>query len=191
MGHHDEKAPDRADMHAGAPPGEDTRRDFLKVVGIGGIGLGLGAVTAGPAIAYVAYPLTNETVSGSRDFIKIGKSEQFKPGAPVKVDVFADKKDAWNRVISVKIGSAWLMREGAELRAYSTVCPHLGCAVDFDGDDTKFKCPCHHSAFTLAGKVEGGPSPRGMDQLEVKEQDGAVAVRYQRFRQGIAEKEVI
>ena len=66
-----------------------------------------------------------------------------------------------------KVGSAWVLREGDKLTAYSSVCPHLGCAVDFDTDDTKFKCPCHHSVFDLTGKVEGGPAPR-----ELASQDG-------------------
>ncbi|HVW30534.1 MAG TPA: Rieske (2Fe-2S) protein [Polyangiaceae bacterium] len=175
----------------GVPPGEDTRRDFLKTVGIGGISLGLGAVAGAPGIAYVAYPIFHATVSGSGGFVKIGKSDNFKEGKPAKVDIFADKRDAWNRIVKVRVGSAWVMREGGKLRAYSTVCPHLGCAVDFDSDVTKFKCPCHHSTFNLDGKVEGGPAPRGMDELELEETDGAVSVRYQRFRQGIAEKETV
>jgi quinol---cytochrome c reductase iron-sulfur subunit, bacillus type len=173
------------------PSGEDPRRDFLKTIGIGGIGLGLSAVAGAPAVAYVAYPIFHVTVEGSGGFVKVGKAESFKAGQPVKVDLFADKRDAWNRIIKVKVGSAWVMREGDKLRAYSSVCPHLGCAVDFDPDVTKFKCPCHHSVFTLEGKVEGGPAPRPMDELELEEKEGAVLVRYQRFRQGIAEKEAV
>jgi Rieske Fe-S protein len=185
----DEKKAAHPAAHASVE--EDSRRDFLKTVGVGGLGLGLAAVAAVPAVAYVGYPLAHATVSGSSGFVKVGKSDAFKPGQPVKVDVFADKRDAWNRVVKVKIGSAWMLREGAELRAYSTVCPHLGCAVDFEKDDTKFKCPCHHSTFALDGKVEGGPAPRSMDLLDVEEKDGIVSVRYQRYRQGIADKEVV
>jgi Rieske Fe-S protein len=173
------------------PPGEDTRRDFLKTVGIGGISLGLGAVAGAPAVAYVAFPIFHATVSGSGGFVKVGKSDAFKEGHPVKVDLFADKRDAWNRIVQVKVGSAWVLRDSGKLRAYSSVCPHLGCAVDFDGDSTKFKCPCHHSTFNLSGKIEDGPAPRSMDELELEEKDGAVSVRYQRFRQGIAEKETV
>jgi Rieske Fe-S protein len=187
MSTHDEKGAPGAH----AVPAEDSRRVFLKTVGIGGIGLGLAAVTAGPALAFVAYPLSNVTVSGVDGFIKVGKAETFKPGVPTKVDVYADKRDAWNRVVAVKVGSAWITREPAGLKAYSTVCPHLGCAVDYDGDDAKYKCPCHHSTFGLTGTVEGGPAPRGMDVLEVEEKEGMVAIRYQRFRQGIADKEAV
>jgi len=78
-----------------------------------------------------------------------------------------------------------------KLTAFSTVCPHLGCAVDFDAAAGKFKCPCHRSAFGVAGTVEEGPSPRALDTLEVREEGGLVSIRYQRFRQGVAAKEVV
>jgi Rieske Fe-S protein len=178
----------KAEPHA---QGDDSRRDFLKTVGLGGLGLGLATVVAAPAAAFVAYPLGHETVSGSDGFVAVGKADALKPGQPLKVDIYADKRDAWNRVVKVKVGSAWLLREGNEIHAYSSVCPHLGCAVDFDADATKFKCPCHHSTFALDGKVEGGPAPRPMDRLEVQEKDGVVTVRYQRFRQGVPEKETV
>jgi Rieske Fe-S protein len=172
------------------PPGAaEARRDFLKTVGVGGIGLGLGAVVAAPAAAYVAYPLGNATVSGGDGLLPVGKSSDFKEGIPVKVDVFADRRDAWNRIVQVKIGSAWIVRNGEKLTAYSTVCPHLGCAIDYDAP--RFACPCHKSSFSADGKVAEGPAPRPMDELEVAENEGRVAVRYQRYRQGIPEKEVI
>jgi Rieske Fe-S protein len=188
---HDDK---KADAPASAPSGgasDDARRDFLKTLGIGGLGVGLAAVTVAPAAAYVAYPLAHETVSGGRGLIKVGRSSAFKEGPPVKVDIFADKRDAWNRMVKLKVGSAWIRREGEKLRAYSTVCPHLGCAVDFDGDVSRFKCPCHHSQFSVDGKVEGGPAPRAMDELDVEEKEGVVSVHYERFRQGIPAKEVV
>lgn len=188
---HDEKPPAGAPSHPAPAGSEDTRRDFLKTVGIGGIGLGLASVAGAPAAAFVGYPLTHATVTGATGFIKVGKASAFKEGAPVKVDVFADKRDAWNRVVQVKVGSAWILRQGDALHAYSSVCPHLGCAVDYESEGPRFGCPCHHSAFTLDGKVQGGPAPRPMDQLELEEKDGIVSVRYQRFKQGIAAKEVV
>lgn len=189
---HDEKPSSHGALSHPAPAGsEDTRRDFLKTVGIGGIGLGLASVAGAPAAAFVGYPLTHATVTGATGFVKVGKASAFKEGAPVKVDVFADKRDAWNRVVQVKVGSAWILRQGETLHAYSSVCPHLGCAVDYEAEGTRFGCPCHHSAFTLDGKVQGGPAPRPMDQLELEEKDGMVSVRYQRFKQGIAAKEVV
>jgi len=186
---HDEKTP-KGEIPAEVSDGRDSRREFLKTVGVGGIGVGLAVVVAAPAVPYVIYPLNHATVSGASGFIAIGKSAAFKSGTPVKVDVYTDKRDAWNRLVNVKIGSVWVRRDGDQLRAYSTVCPHLGCGVDFETDTSKFRCPCHQSVFAIDGKAETGPSPRGMDELELTEKDGVVAVRYQRFKVGTKEKEL-
>jgi len=148
-------------------------------------------VTAGPAIAYLAFPLSHDTTTGSHGFIQAGRLERFKAGTPVKVDLVADKVDAWNRIEQVKIGSAWVVNNGGKLVAFSSVCPHLGCAIDFDAPSSHFKCPCHHSAFNESGKIEDGPAPRPLDELEVKEEGGLLAIRYQRFKQGVPEKHVV
>jgi Rieske Fe-S protein len=74
---------------------------------------------------------------------------------------------------------------------YSTICPHLGCAVDYKADQKRFGCPCHDSLFKLDGKVESGPSPRPLDILESRVVDGKVEVRYQRFKTGVPEKKQV
>lgn len=189
-----QRTPDvaKAAPHAAAH-GEhnEDRREFLKIAGLGGLNAGLGLVVAAPAVGCVLYPLTHTTVSGGGEYLPAGKVAALKEGEPVKLELYANKRDAWNRVVDVKVGSAWVMREGSEIKAYSTVCPHLGCAVDYDTDEKKFKCPCHHSTFAMDGKVEEGPAPRPLDTLEVKDDSGALAIRYERYKQGVKEKESI
>ena len=174
----------------GQPVDDEGRRLFLKL-GVHGLGAGVAAVTAGPAIAYLAYPLSHDTTTGSAGFIPAGRVDRFKEGEPVKVDLLADKIDAWNRIEQVKIGSAWVVNTRGKLVAYSSVCPHLGCAVDYEAAEHKFKCPCHRSAFGLDGKIEDGPAPRTLDELEVKDEGGVLAIRYLRFKQGVHEKHVV
>ena len=174
----------------GQPVDDEGRRLFLKL-GVHGLGAGVAAVTAGPAIAYLAYPLSHDTTTGASGFIPAGRADQFKEGEPVKVTLLSDKVDAWNRIEQVKIGSAWVVRTGGKLVAFSSVCPHLGCAVDFESAEHKFKCPCHRSAFGLDGKIEDGPAPRPMDELEVKDEGGVLAIRYLRFKQGVHEKHIV
>ncbi|MFE7796503.1 ubiquinol-cytochrome c reductase iron-sulfur subunit [Nocardia sp. NPDC057440] len=44
-----------------------------------------------------------------------------------------------------------------EVRAFSAVCPHQGCAVSKIGDT--IECPCHGSKFSIAdGSVLRGPA---------------------------------
>ncbi|GGF29277.1 Rieske (2Fe-2S) protein [Subtercola lobariae] len=51
--------------------------------------------------------------------------------------------------------------------AFSSVCPHQGCAVAFAKTD--FECPCHGSTFALAtGDVTHGPAQSGLTPVAVK-----------------------
>jgi len=140
---------------------------------------------------FLGHPLRHDASGGEGDFIPAGPPISFGGDVPVKVDLYADQIDAWNRVVQVKIGSAWVLRSGAELVALSTVCPHLGCGVDYDAPAGKFYCACHKSYFALDGAVENGPSPRGLDRLEVEEAEELVSIRYQRFKVGTKDKEPI
>ncbi|HET6581812.1 MAG TPA: Rieske 2Fe-2S domain-containing protein [Nannocystaceae bacterium] len=183
-------------MPHSAPPGPPddepvaSRRGFLGGTSVA-LGVGLAATVLGPAAVFFGHPLGHATTSGSEDYIPAGAPKLFAGDAPVRVDLYADKVDAWNRVVQVKVGSAWVLREGGQLLALSTVCPHLGCGVDWDANANKFYCACHKSWFTRDGKVEDGPSPRAMDQLETKQDETLVAIRYQRFKLGVEAKEPI
>ncbi len=56
---------------------------------------------------------------------------------------------------------------------------------------SRFDCPCHASSFDLDGRCLSGPSPRGLDELEVSADGHELLVRYRRFRTGGAKKEPI
>ena len=62
--------------------------------------------------------------------------------------------------------------------AYNTVCPHLGCFVDYRKKEQDFFCPCHDSNFDLNSKLVKGVSPRAMDTLEVDQEKLKNAVGY-------------
>jgi Rieske Fe-S protein len=166
---------------------EGSRRMFLKA-GVGIVGAGLACTVAVPAAKLLGFPLTHEVTSGSDAFVLVGRRDMFGP-APVKVDVFTDRVDAWNRAKQVKVGSAWVLEREGSLIALSTRCPHLGCAIDWNQDAGHFECPCHDSAFDERGVRREGPSPRDMDELEVGDDEGLVSIRYRRFKQGIEDKE--
>ncbi|HEY5272436.1 MAG TPA: Rieske 2Fe-2S domain-containing protein [Acidimicrobiales bacterium] len=53
-------------------------------------------------------------------------------------------------------------------RAFSAVCPHAGCQVQFDQQNDIFVCPCHGSTFNgVTGAVEGGPAPTGLSPITI------------------------
>jgi len=45
-----------------------------------------------------------------------------------------------------------------QLHAFSAICPHLGCIVQWNGAEKSFDCPCHGSRFTSLGTVINGPA---------------------------------
>lgn len=41
--------------------------------------------------------------------------------------------------------------------ALSSQCPHLGCAVHWEGQNDRFFCPCHNGVFDPKGNAVSGP----------------------------------
>lgn len=132
-------------------------------------------------------------------FIRLDITRDAVPedGTPVSVTVVDDIIDAWNRFRNVPIGSIWLRKLGdGPIVAFNSVCPHLGCSVNYRRAEGDFFCPCHTSAFALDGKKTNEIPPRDMDALEVAmrtngQDDPAgveIWVRYQNFRRATSEK---
>jgi nitrite reductase/ring-hydroxylating ferredoxin subunit len=112
-------------------------------------------------------------------------------GVPKRVALVADHRDAWTLEKQVELGAAWLVRRDGGVSAWSTVCPHLGCAVDRSAIGPGFNCPCHDSSFDPEGRRLDGPSPRDLDALATRVEDGVVLVQFQRFRQGTRDKQPV
>ncbi len=60
----------------------------------------------------------------------------------------------------------------SSFKAFSAVCPHQGCPVQYVGPG--FQCPCHGSTFDQNGQVTSGPSPSGLPEIAVKVVNGEV-----------------
>jgi len=111
--------------------------------------------------------------------IDVGAAERFPDGTPVRVALVVPvHRDAYVVRRNVVAGAAWVVRRGNEVQAFSTVCPHAGCAVDLDG--ATFRCPCHESRFALDGARQAGPSPRGLDRLSTSLVAGRVHIQPKR-----------
>jgi menaquinol-cytochrome c reductase iron-sulfur subunit len=98
--------------------------------------------------------------------------------------------DGWRKTVLEKTVYVTNTDTG-QLRVLTAVCPHLGCTVPWNKDKKQFVCPCHGGTFTKDGTRVSGPSLRGMDVLQTSEENGQLLVRFEYFRQLIAEREVI
>lgn len=164
-----------------------TRRGVL----VGLIAAGGAAMTAVlglPAVAYVLDPLTRRR-EGKGGWRKVAELSRLSKEHPVVVPVLGEVSDAWTRAPERKLGAVWLrVIDDTKVQALSAECPHLGCKVGYEAAHKQFACPCHESAFGLDGTVKAGPAPRAMDTLEARVVDGAVEVRFMRFRAQVKER---
>lgn len=135
-------------------------------------------------------------------FIRLDVTADVIPadGTPVAVTVRDDQEDAWNRFTDVPVGSIWLRRNtDGSIVAFNSVCPHLGCSVNFRRSENDFFCPCHTSSFALDGTKTNEIPPRNMDDLAVvlrtdgkNADDGnEIWVRFQNFRRATPDKVVL
>ena len=170
---------------------QQSRRGFLAIatMAIGGV---IGAVMAIPLLRYLFYPVGRRVVSSAGEPIAVLDEKALAPGGqPVRVQVVASNiRNAWAVADNVPLGSAWLRKkENGEIEALSAVCPHLGCAIDFDQNASTYKCPCHKSAFAMDGSKMSGPAKRGLDPLPTTVDGGKIKITWIRYRADVPERE--
>jgi Rieske Fe-S protein len=161
------------------------RRGALKTLAVVGGTVGCGALAV-PTVRFVTAPAHGGSSAGR--WIKTVRLETLAEGEPRRVPLVADHRDAWTMEKQVQLGAAWLVRKGDAVQAWSVTCPHLGCAVDLRAGAPGFNCPCHDSSFDTEGRRLDGPSPRDLDALGTRIEDGFVLVDFQRFKQGTPDK---
>lgn len=161
------------------------RRTFLRWAAA--LGASLSALLAGlPSLLAFISPAFQRRAQ--EKWVKLGEADLFDIGVPVQRVFSETVSDAW---VETRVQhNVWLFTEdGEQFTAFNGRCTHLGCGYNYDAENTRYHCPCHHGLFDLkTGAVLGGPPPRALDTLSVKVEDGDVYVLYQDFRIGIADK---
>jgi len=171
----------------------EPRRNMMTSLIAGTIGAVVGIVPFISGLLFFLGPVTKKKAGdGDDEFIPLGITPDALPadGTPMMVRVYADKVDAWNKFINVPIGTIWLSRrEGEDVKCFNTVCPHLGCSVDYVPAENQYFCPCHTSAFDLDGVKKNDIPPRNMDDLKLRTVDGKLEVAYKNFR-GVIDEQI-
>ncbi|MDZ4345623.1 MAG: Rieske 2Fe-2S domain-containing protein [Candidatus Binatia bacterium] len=65
---------------------------------------------------------------------------------------------------------------GGELRAFTAICTHLACTVQYRPDFGHIWCACHNGHFDLNGKNIAGPPPRPLDPYTVNVRGDQIVV---------------
>jgi Rieske Fe-S protein len=138
----------------------------------------VGLLGAGLAALLGVFALRPAAAQASGRWVRAGTTEDLKPDVPIPRVLSVPRVDGWYRERARQ--TVFIVWDGSKnVRALSATCTHLGCQVQWDTGEAKFRCPCHGGTFDAAGQVTGGPPPRPLDTVDVRldPADGSVLVR--------------
>jgi quinol---cytochrome c reductase iron-sulfur subunit, bacillus type len=165
------------------------RRRFLDVVTTMLMGL-LGLLLAVPALAYLAAPLWRRRPSedASAVFVDLGPVAEIPAGQWQLRGLEVVRADGWKKTRTRH--AVWVLRREQDqgVTVLSSICPHLGCPINWHAQANQFDCPCHGGRFDDNGEKIAGPPPRSMDPLEVEVRGGRLWVQWQNFKIGVSDR---
>ena len=136
-----------------------SRRSFLKLLLKGG-GLALFGATLYPIGRYLWPPRGAE---GSVSSVVAAKAGEVTANA-AKIFRFGNRPGI---LINTPQG---------DLKAFSAVCTHLNCTVQYDDNASIIWCACHNGKFDLNGQVISGPPPKPLEAYQVNVRGDDVVV---------------
>ena len=135
------------------------RRDFLNIVLGGGFIAWLGALLF-PIFKYLEPPKVEEVKVSN---VKIGGVDDMEKDSG-KIIKFGNKP-----VIVVR-------KPNGDYVAFSAVCTHLDCIVQFRKDYGQIYCACHNGRYDLNGRNVSGPPPAPLQKYGIAIKDNEVIV---------------
>ncbi len=157
MAEDDGKRPDEKD--ASSP----SRRKVLRCALKAGAATWAAGMLVPPAV--YLWPVGSE--GPGKDAVKAGLEKDLPPGKSMLVKIEGKP------LLVIRLASG-------EYRAFSAICTHLACLVDWRKEQGDVFCPCHGGRFDLEGKVIGGPPPKPLPSYPVIVVDGEIQVKLRR-----------
>jgi len=147
--------------HSDVPnqPKKSKRRDFLNVLLGTGFIAWLGALLF-PVFKYLEPPTVEEVKVSN---VKIGAVDDMEKDSG-KIIKFGNKP-----VIVIR-------KANGDYIAFSAVCTHLDCIVQYRKDYEQIYCACHNGRYDLNGRVASGPPPAPLQKYSVTIKDSEVIV---------------
>ena len=161
-----------------------TRRKFLQVWQVA-TGIIVSFISA-PAVYFWRTDRSGATDIDDR-WIDAGWIEDLPIDQWQKEMLLFQRQDRWASFERKEL--IYIYRSDQDIIVFSAICPHAACLIR--KNDEGFGCPGHKSSFASDGIVLSGPSPRSLDRLHTKVEDGRLYVKYEKFRSGTNAKKVI
>ncbi len=146
------------------------RRFFLSVLPVGILGL----IGASMTIA-AKRSLEPQTLAAADDGWKtIGNVTEIAGEEPIEKTIAITCRSGWSK--TVEDVSVYVLPKH-DNKVLSSVCPHEGCPIVWDGDTNKFLCPCHDSYFSDNGQRLTGPAAKDLTEYESRVEDGKLQIK--------------
>ncbi|RMG45349.1 MAG: ubiquinol-cytochrome c reductase iron-sulfur subunit [Acidobacteria bacterium] len=132
------------------PEVETRRRRFINFL----LGTSLGATLIAiiyPIIKFLVPPRVAESAASS---VVAGKVSELPPNSG-KIFKFGSRPGILIRTPT------------GEFRAFSAICTHLQCTVQYRPDLRQIWCACHNGHYDLNGRNIAGPPPRPLEKYVV------------------------
>ena len=149
---------ERKNSHEGKI-GNNKRRDFLNTLIGGGFFAWLISLFY-PVFKYLEPPEVEEAKVSN---VKIGAVEDMEKDSG-KIIKFGNKP-----VIVIR-------KADGEYVAFTGVCTHLDCIVQFRKDLEQIYCACHNGKYDLNGRNVSGPPPAPLERYNIAIQNNEVIV---------------
>lgn len=143
-----------------ANPHQKNRRVFIGVILWSGL-IGFLATVFYPIIRFLIPPKgDSEPIAQA---VLAGTLDEFPPNSG-KIIRFGNEP-----VIVIRTPSG-------DVRAFSAICTHLACIVQYRADFQHIWCACHNGHYDLNGKNIAGPPPRPLPPFSVKIKESKIFV---------------
>ena len=135
------------------------RRTFANIILGGGVAAFVAAAVY-PIIRFMIPPKVAEAPLNNVIAAKVG---ELQPNSAV-IFKFGNKPGLLIRLPS------------GEFKAFSALCTHLDCTVQYKTEEKHIWCACHNGHYDLNGRVISGPPPRPLEEYTVYIRDEDVVV---------------
>jgi len=124
--------------------------------------------TVGGTVSAIVYPIVQFLIppavsEASQYNVLAGTSNELRPGSG-KIFKFGSQPGLLIRTPT------------GEMRAFSAVCTHLNCTVQYRPDLEHIWCACHDGHYDINGKNIAGPPPRPLEQYVVNSRGDDIIV---------------
>lgn len=144
---------------AQSDPTSPRRRQFLDYL----LGTSIGATLLAIFYPVAKFLIPPQVIESAQNSVVAGSAKEISANSG-KIFKFGNKPGLLVRTAS------------GELKAFSAVCTHLDCIVQYRPDTKQIWCACHNGQYNLSGQNVGGPPPRPLEEFVVNTRGDEIVI---------------